>query len=82
MQIDRGTYETPSNAQQVSLGDLIDRYMREVTPRMKGAKEDLIRLAASRVASYRDERLQKVCARNVIRELAYLSAIINHARRE
>ena len=76
MQIDQGTYETPSNAQQVSLGDLIDRYMREITPKMKGAKEDLIRLAAirrreicsikiksltaSRVARYRDERLQKV----------------------
>jgi integrase len=98
VQIDRGTYETPTIAQQVSLGDLIDRYMREVTPRMKGAKEDLIRLAAirrreicsikiksltaSRVASYRDERLQQVSAGTVIRELAYLSAIINHARRD
>jgi len=98
VQIDRGTYENPSNAQQVSLGDLIDRYVREVTPRMKGAKEDLIRLAAirrreicsikiksltaSRVASYRDERLQQVSAGTVIRELAYLSAIINHARRD
>ena len=98
VQIDRGTYETPGDYQQASLGDLIDRYMREVTPRMKGAKEDLIRLAAirrreicsikiknltaSRIASYRDDRLQQVSAGTVIRELAYLSAIINHARRD
>jgi len=25
VQIDRGTYETPSHAQQISVGDLIDR---------------------------------------------------------
>ncbi|WP_254775811.1 site-specific integrase [Ralstonia sp. 25mfcol4.1] len=34
------------------------------------------------IAAYRDERLQHVRAGTVIRELAYLSAIINHARRE
>lgn len=35
-----------------------------------------------RVAQYRDERLREVNPATVIRELAYLSAIINHARRE
>jgi integrase len=65
---------------------------------MKGATEDTIRLkammrkpiarwsmanlSASRIAAFRDERLKEVSAGTVIRELAYLSAIINHARRE
>lgn len=72
--------------------------MSEVTPTMKGASEDLIRLKAllrhpivqlsmanltpARIATYRDERLKQVSAGTVIRELAYFSAIINHARRE
>ncbi|GJG93876.1 site-specific integrase [Cupriavidus pauculus] len=34
------------------------------------------------IATYRDDRLKQVKAGTVIRELAYLSAIINHARRE
>jgi hypothetical protein len=95
---DKGNFVAGQQVQHVTLGDLVSRYMREVTPKMKGAKEDLIRLAAirrreicrtaitrltaSRVASYRDERLQQVSSGTVIRELAYLSAIINHARRD
>ncbi|GAA7762385.1 hypothetical protein HpMS107_26970 [Helicobacter pylori] len=34
------------------------------------------------IAAYRDERLKQVAPGTVIRELAYLSAIVNHARRE
>jgi len=65
---------------------------------MKGVKYDLIRLAAirrreifrtaitrptaSRVATYRDERRRQVSSGTAIRELAYLSAIINYARRD
>lgn len=80
------------------MGDVIARYLVEVTPTMKGAGDDTIRLkammrkpiaqwsmanlSASRIAAFRDERLKDVSAGTVIRELAYLSAIINHARRE
>jgi integrase len=39
-------------------------------------------LTPARIASYRDERVKQVSAGTVIRELAYFSAIINHARRE
>jgi integrase len=65
---------------------------------MKSASEDAIRLkalirrpiskwsmanlSATRVAAFRDERLTEVSAGTVIRELAYMSSIINHARRE
>jgi integrase len=95
---DRGTYANTHQAQKTTFGELIERYLREVTPTMRGAKPDTIRLKAilrkpvakvntlalnsARIAKYRDERLQEVGAGTVIRELAYFSSIINHARRE
>jgi len=97
-EIDKGQFVSVSEAQRTTLGDLIARYLVEVTPSMKGAAEDTIRLkammrkpiacwsmvnlSAARIASFRDERLKEVSAGTVIRELAYLSAIINHARKE
>lgn len=95
---DKGTYQNVHQAQKTIFGELIERYLREVTPLMRGATADSIRLKAilkkpisktnvlllnsSRIAKYRDERLQEVSAGTVIRELAYFSSIINHARRE
>lgn len=97
-EIDKGQFVNVCEAQRTTLGDVIARYLAEVTPSMKGASEDTIRLkaimrrpiarwsmanlSAARIAGYRDERLMAVSAGTVIRELAYLSAIINHARRE
>lgn len=95
---DKGTYTNLHQAQKTTFGELIKRYLKEVTPTMQGAKEDTIRLNAilrrpitkinllllnsSRIAQYRDERLKEVLPATVIRELAYFSSIINHARRE
>ncbi len=97
-EIDKGQFVNVSEAQRTTLGDLIVRYLVEVTPLMKGAAEDTIRLkaimrrdisrwsmtnlSAARIAAYRDQRLKEVTGGTVIRELAYLSAIINHARKE
>ena len=97
-EIDRGQFVSINEAQRTTLGNAIARYLVEVTPTMKGAAEDTIRLkaimrkpiarwsmanlSAAHIATYRDERLKEVSAGTVIRELAYLSAIINHARRE
>lgn len=97
-EIDKGQFVSVTEAQRTTLGDVIARYLAEVTPTMKGAAEDTIRLkammrkpiarwsmanlSASRIAAFRDERLKEVSGGTVIRELAYLSAIINHARRE
>ena len=96
--MDKGHFVSVSEAQRTTLGDVIERYLVEVTPRMKSATEDTIRLkalirkpiakwsmanlSAARVAAFRDERLTEVSAGTIIRELAYLSSIINHARRE
>ena len=97
-EMDKGLFVSADEAQRSTLGDLIARYLNEVTPTMKGAREDTIRLkaimrrpiamwsmanlSATRIAAYRDERLKEVSGGTVIRELAYLSSIINHARRE
>lgn len=96
--IDRGTFIDQGEAEKTTLAEVIQRYMREVLPTMKGAKEDAIRLTAicrrpicktsmsrltaGRFAEYRDQRLQQVSNGTVIRELAYFSSVINHARRE
>jgi hypothetical protein len=95
---DKGTYTNLHQAQKTTFGELIERYLREVTPLMRGAKADTIRLKAiirrpiakenmatltpTKIAKYRDERLQEIKPSTVVRELAYFSSIINHARRE
>jgi integrase len=95
---DRGIYTSTHQAQKTTFGELIERYLKEVTPNLRGAEADTIRLRAilrkpiaklntlaltsTCIAKYRDQRLQEVSAGTVIRELAYFSSIINHARRE
>lgn len=97
-EMDRGSYVSRSRAESTTLGDVLERYIVDVCPSMRGGAEDTIRLRAMcrtrlaqlsmaaltpmAVAAYRDERLKQVQPGTVIRELAYLSAIINHARRE
>jgi integrase len=96
--LDRGTYDDPTKAEKVTLGDLIGLYIKEVLPSMKGFVDDtyrlraiqrrdiarinMARLSSVQIAAYRDDRLTEVAPNTVIRELAYLSSVINHARRE
>ena len=74
------------------------RYMKEITPGKRGCLEETIRLIATLrmkiskfsmanltpevLAEYRDERLKSCQPSTVVRDLAVLSSIINHARRE
>ena len=96
--LDKNSYSNTNLAEKTTFKELIERYMREVSPSMRREYEDLIRLSAiarrpisqlnmlaltpSKIAAYRDERLKQVSSGTVIRELSYLSSIINHARRE
>jgi len=98
VEVDKGTYQNRTLAERTTLADVVRRYLEEVNPLKKGAKDDAIRLTAllkSRLAkhalanltpavvgAYRDERLRSVSAATVIRDLAVLSSILNHARRE
>ncbi|WP_082079405.1 tyrosine-type recombinase/integrase [Cupriavidus basilensis] len=97
-EMDRGSYVNRSEAESTTLGDVLERYIVDVCPSMRGGTEDTIRLRAMgrtklaklsmaaltpmAIAAYRDERLKHVQPGTVIRELAYLSSVINHARRE
>jgi integrase len=96
--IDKGSYTNVVLAERTLLKDIIERYIQEVTNQTRSMKEDRYRLGAmmrhwigaltmiqltpAKVAQYRDERLKKVSGGAVIRELAYISSIINHSRRE
>jgi integrase len=96
--IDKGSYTNVTLAERTLFKDIIKRYIEEVTNQTRSRVEDRYRLGAmmrdwigsltmiqlnpAKVAQYRDERLKKVSAGAVIRELAYISSIINHSRRE
>jgi integrase len=98
IEIDRGTYINTNYAQKTLFIDLIQQYLKEVTPTLRSATEDTYRLkkmmrnsisrmnlaelTPNKIANYRDERLKQVKPNTVIRELACISSIINHARRE
>lgn len=97
-EMDKGSFVSRNEAESTTLKDVLERYITEVCPSKRGGIEEAIRLRATcrtkiarlsmaaltptAVASYRDERLKHVTPGTVIRELAYLSSIINHARRE
>lgn len=97
-EIDKGSYVSRSEAEQVTLAEIIDRYISEVSPQKRGGPEEIIRLKAMKryritkfsmatltptiVAEYRDERLKACKPSTVIRDLGMLSSMINHCRRE
>jgi integrase len=96
--IERDVASPQQTCPPITLRQLLERYRQEVIPSMKGAHDDAIRLKAiersslcrtslsrltpAQIGAYRDQRLSEVRAGTVIRELAYLSSAINHARRE
>jgi len=96
--MDRGEFVSRSAAEQTTFGEIIQRYMIAVTPKKRGCFEETSRLTATlrhritklsmanltpeAVAEYRDDRLKSCRANTVIRDLAAMSSIINHARRE
>ncbi len=97
-EIDKGSFTNTLAAERTTFKELILRYLLEVTPKTKSIQEDGFRLRAlarkpiaqlnmlaltpTKIAEYRDTRLKEVTAGTVIRELAYFSSIINHARKE
>jgi hypothetical protein len=82
--MDRGSYVNRSEAESTTLGDVLERYIDDVCPSMRGGTEDTIRLRAMfrtrlarlsmaaltpmAIAAYWDERLKQVQPGTVIRE--------------
>jgi integrase len=97
-EIDKGSFVNTALAERTTFKEAIIRYIEEVLPTMRGGTADVIRLQAlarnsiaklsmaaitpQKIATFRDIRLKQVAPATVIRELAYFSSIINHARRE
>ena len=98
IEIDRGTYINTDYAQKTLFKEILQKYLDDVAPNMRSADNQIIRvrklmkhpiadvnmaqLSPKHMADYRDERLKVIKPNTVIRELAVLSSIINHARRE
>lgn len=97
-EMDMGYFISRAEAESTTLGELIDRYVEEVTPLKKGSVPESCRLLAIKrhalaerfvatlrgadLARYRDERLKTVSPSTVRRDLASLSHVFEVARRE
>lgn len=98
-QVDRfGSAPDTKILESTTLGDLLERYQREVSPTKRGSVQETQRLEVLRrhelayrslvglspqdIASFRDERLQNVAASTTVRELAILSHVVEVAIRD
>jgi len=98
VEIQKGSYTNLLLAERTTFAEIIERYIVEVLPTMRGGKADYIRLKAlarrpiaklnmvsltpQKIAQHRDERLKEIAPATVIRELSYFSSIITYARKE
>lgn len=97
-EIDQGLFVSRAEAESTTLGELLRRYLAEVTPSKKGADPEAARIRALLrhplaqrivagirgvdIARYRDERLRKVCPGTAKRDLVILSHLFEVARKE
>ncbi|MHB1529973.1 MAG: tyrosine-type recombinase/integrase [Acidiferrobacteraceae bacterium] len=97
-EIARGVYVSRAEAETTTLGDLIDRYEREIAVHKKGAQIERYRLNQFRqhplshrsvasirgvdLAAWRDARLKKASPATVGREMNILGHIFETARKE
>jgi integrase len=96
-EIDTGCFLPRQRPVDLTVSDVIKRYLGEVVPRLRGAGTEIVRLrtidrhlgrygltslSQSIVASYRDQRLKEVTPSTCLRELQTLSAMLAMAQRE
>lgn len=98
-QVDRfGSAPDTKILESTTLGDLMERYQREVSPLKRGSVQEIQRIDVLRrhelayrtmvglsqqdIASFRDERLQHVAASTTVRELAILSHVVEVSIRD
>lgn len=98
-QVDRfGMAPDTKILETTTLGQLLERYQREITPQKRGAVQEdqridvlrrhelshrtLIGLSQQDVATFRDERLQSVAPSTAVREMAILSHVLEVATRD
>ncbi len=92
-EVDRGIFVDRSEAQRTTMAELIDRYLNEVTPTKKSARQEAQRLRQLKahfrpisiallrntdIAAYRDKRIKAGRAgATVVKELASLSHLFD-----
>lgn len=98
-QIDRRGFMPDTRiAEQTTLGELLARYIEEVSPRKRSATSEITRvkaimrrriaqyslamLSSADLATYRDERLKSVAPATIVRELNTISHAIDIGRKE
>ncbi len=96
-ELDLGEYSPKTDSENITVSELIDRYLRDVVPLFRGAdrekytlnnlrsqlgKLSLKGLTPMAVAAYRDTRARLVSSSTVLREINSLSAMLNHAKKE
>ncbi|WP_425645896.1 site-specific integrase [Agrobacterium leguminum] len=98
-QVDRfGAAPDTKILESTTLGQLLERYQREVSPLKRGSLQEIQRIDVLRrhelayrtmiglsqqdIASFRDERLQSVAPSTTVRELAILSHVLEVAIRD
>lgn len=98
-QVDRfGAAPDTKILESTTLGQLLERYQREVSPLKRGSVQEIQRIDVLRrhelayrtmiglsqqdIASFRDERLQTVAPSTTVRELAILSHVLEVAIRD
>ena len=97
-EIDQGVYQDRTEAERGTIGELIDRYLVEVTPGKKSAKRETLRLNAlknhfgkfspaalrsTHIAQYRDARLTAgLAGATVLKELNSISHLLDVAAKD
>jgi integrase len=98
-QVDRfGAAPDTRILESTTLGELLERYQREISPTKRGSVQEIQRIDVLRrhelsyrtmiglsqqdIASFRDERLQSVAPSTTVRELAILSHVLEVAIRD
>ena len=93
----RGTFISRSDSEKVTFGDLVDRYLREVTPSKKNWKSEtqimkkikekfgtyaLVAIQSKDIAEYRDQLLEERAASTICHYLNAISVVIDTALKE
>ena len=95
--IERQLYVDTSGTERTTVGELLQRYQRQISPSHKGQQVEayrlgtlkkhlgsvrLIHLTPKEIASYRDIRLKEVSPASLKRELTILSRVLTIASRD
>lgn len=93
-EMDRGMFVSRSEAERMTLHELIERYTKEILPSKKGARQDesrmrgldeefgkysLVAILPSAIAAFRDRRLKEASDQTVIHELTMLTRLYTAA---